>query len=137
MIGTSVWAAPTQKVNEYQFNNFPCPIFADELGSTDEILLKKALDALAIGETERVLPLLTPALTGAPFSPAVRAVIIEAVNRIIAIEENRGEISRASRSALAVAAQPYQDLIDKLFFAMAGLTNAEAAALEERLATML
>jgi len=63
-------------------------------------------------------------------------VIVEVVNRIAAIEENRGDIARNERSALAVAAQPYQDFIDRLFFAMAGLSEAEASALEKRLARM-
>ena len=34
-------------------------------------------------------------------------------------------------------AQPYLDLIDRLFYAMAGLTEAEARGLESRLRKML
>jgi len=60
-----------------------------------------------------------------------------AVDRITAIEESRGDISRSSRSALDPQAQPFQDLIDRLFYAMAGLTNHEVEGLEKRLATML
>jgi hypothetical protein len=41
------------------------------------------------------------------------------------------------RSKLAEAAQPFQDLIDWLLHKMAGLSDAEAAGLEERLAHML
>jgi hypothetical protein len=100
-------------------------------------LQDKALNAHALGDTERVFDLLQPALKDAPFSPAVRTVIIEAANRIIAIEERRGDIARAVRSALAPEAQPYQDLIDRIFCAMAGLSASEAAGLEERLAQML
>ena len=44
---------------------------------------------------------------------------------------------RAARSALAPAAQPYQDLIDQLVCEMAGLSADEAKALEGRLASML
>lgn len=125
------------KVNEYQFNNLPCPVFADTLETVDEALQDKALNALTLGDTEHVFGLLQPALNVVPFSPAVRAVIMEAANRIIDIEERRGEISRAARSALAPEAQPYQDLIDRIFYAMAGLSASEAAGLEERLAQML
>jgi hypothetical protein len=125
------------KVNEYQFNNLPCPVFADTLETVDEWLQDKTLNALAVGDTERVFDLLQPALNVAPFSPAARAVIIEAANRIIAIEERRGDIPRAARSTLAPAAKPYQDLIDRIFYAMAGLSASEAAILEERLAQML
>jgi hypothetical protein len=73
-------------------------------------LQDKALNVHALGDTERVFDLLQPALKDAPFSPAVHTVIIEAANRIIAIEERRGDIARAARSALAPEAQPYQDL---------------------------
>jgi len=52
-------------------------------------------------------------------------------------EEARGQISRAQRSALSAQAQPYQDLIDQLLYAMAGLTDEETRGLEERLAAML
>jgi len=45
--------------------------------------------------------------------------------------------SRTERSALAAAAQPYQDLIDALFFGMAGLTAEEVTALQGRYAKML
>ncbi len=49
---------------------------------------------------------------------------------------NRGEIRRVDRSALDPHAQPYQDFIDRLFYAMAGISDAEARGLEERLSQM-
>jgi hypothetical protein len=52
-------------------------------------------------------------------------------------EADRGDIARTERSALDPAAQPYQDLIDQLFYGMAGLTADEVAALEARYAKML
>lgn len=124
-------------VSHYQIYNLPCPVFSDTLEADDEVIQEKALDALASGDMEKVFALLQPALNDAPFSPAVRTVIIEAANRIIDIEERRGEISRAARSTLTPAAKPYQDLIDRIFYAMAGLSASEAAGLEERLAQML
>jgi len=42
-----------------------------------------------------------------------------------------------AHSALAPAAQPCQDFIDRLFYGMAGLTSDEVKALEERYARML
>jgi hypothetical protein len=80
---------------------------------------------------------LSTSVLKAPFSLAVRDVIVEAVNRIMALETGRGEISRTKRSALSAAAQPLQDLIDRLFYAMAGLTDSEIASLEKRLPEML
>jgi hypothetical protein len=48
-------------------------------------------------------------LAKAPFSPAVRQVIVAAVQQIMTIEADRGDIARTERSALDEAAQPYQD----------------------------
>lgn len=124
-------------IGEYQFKILPCPVFANSLQVTDEAIQKQAFAALAAGDIERVFDSLKPLLIASPFSLAVCAVIVEAVDRITAIEANRGVISRAARAALHPDAQPYQDLIDKLFYALAGLTDAESVALEERLARML
>jgi hypothetical protein len=124
-------------VSHYQLYNLPCPIFADILETSDEMLQERALDTLASGDTEHVFDLLQPTLINVPFSLAIHAVIIEAVNRIISIEERRGEIPRTARSTLAPEAKPYQDLIDRIFYALAGLSASEAAGLEERLAQML
>jgi len=124
-------------VSHYQIYNLPCPIFSATLEADDEVLQEKAIDALASSNTEGVFDMLQPTLKNGPFSPAVLTVIIEAASRIIAIEERRGEISRAARSTLAPAAKPYQDLIDRIFYALAGLSASEAAGLEERLAQML
>ena len=64
-------------------------------------------------------------------------MIVDPVNRTIAIETARGEIPRAARSALAPAAQPLQDSMDRLLYALAGLAPDKMRGLEERLARML
>jgi hypothetical protein len=61
-----------------------------------------------------------PLLVQPPFSPAIHHVLIAAVQQIMTFEADRDDM-RTERSALAPAAQPYQDLIDALFFGMAGL----------------
>jgi len=63
--------------------------------------------------------------------------MVEAVRRITAVEAALGEINRSERSRLAPEAQPYQDLIDRMLYAMAGFSAAEAAGLEDRLSRML
>ena len=73
----------------------------------------------------------------APYGRAVCDVIVDLVKRITNIEAARGEIARTDRSALAPAAQPYQDLIDRILYRLAGLADADWRGLEERLKTML
>ncbi len=79
----------------------------------------------------------TPPILASRPSRTTRDAVVELVNRIIRAGQARGPISRSGRSALCPAAQPYQDLIDRLMFAMAGLTDAESATLAARLARML
>ncbi len=53
------------------------------------------------------------------------------------MEASRGDIARTEGSALNVRARPYQKLIDAIIFRLAGLTDAEAEGLEQRLSKML
>ncbi len=55
----------------------------------------------------------------------------------MALQAGRSDITRTARSALDPAAQPYQDLIDRLIYGMAGLTGDEVRGLEDRYARML
>lgn len=124
-------------VSHYQLYNLPCPEFSAEATAADRRLLARAVEAVGAADYEKAFGVLAPALAAPPFGLAVRDTIMELVNRIIAIEAARGEIARAARSALDPAAQPLQNLIDRLLYAMAGLTDDEARALEDRLSRML
>ena len=72
-----------------------------------------------------------------PFGRALQDMLAECAKCIMRIESDRGEIRRRDRSSLSDAAQPYQDLIDRLLYDMAGITPTEAEQLEERLSRML
>jgi hypothetical protein len=124
-------------VSHYQMYNLPCPLFAESSGPTDRKIGEEAGSAVSDGDLEQAFDLVQRLTKGAPFSPAPRGVIVEAVNCIVRIETDRGEIARVDRSQLAPTAQPYQDFIDQLFYATAGLTPEEASGLENRLAQML
>jgi hypothetical protein len=124
-------------VSHYQLNNLPCPTFAGPAAEADLRMQEVALAAVRAGRPAEAAALLAPGLAQPPFSPAVRETVVEAVRKIIAIESARGDIPRSARSALDLKGQPYQDLIDRLFYAMAGLSSAEARALEARLEQML
>jgi len=124
------------KVNEYQFNNLPCPVFAEALTPDDERLKDEVKEAIQDEDFAAAFDSLKPKLAEPPFSPIVRDVIVDLVNRITLIEAGRGDIARKERSALDPDGQPYQDLIDRCLFAMAGLSDSESAALQGRLAKM-
>lgn len=114
-------------VSHYQLMNLPIPVF--ELDSQDH-------DSTAVGTGPGMLARLEPHLVSPPFGPSVCNAIVRAVRRIHEIEQQRGEIRRVERSALHPEAQPFQDFIDRLFYRMAGLSDDEAAGLEQRLARM-
>ncbi|MEX0885886.1 MAG: Eco57I restriction-modification methylase domain-containing protein [Phycisphaeraceae bacterium] len=122
-------------VSHYQLENLPCPVFAspDAGGATPSAIAK----ALERGDAEKVAALADKHIAQPPYPRWLLDVTCDVVERIIAIETARADMRRADRSALDPAAQPYQDLIDHLFYRMAGLSYDEARALEERLATML
>ena len=124
-------------INEYQVNNLPCPVVRSGTKAEDRRMLDRARAAVAQGDFETAFAALRPGLAQPPFSPAVRDVIVDLVNRIVATEAARGEIPRAARSALDPAAQPLQDFIDRLIYAMAGLNEQEIHGLEQRYKTML
>jgi hypothetical protein len=123
------------KVNDYQVRIFPVPAFALQSGEQRELAgFTQALDAKEYGAA---LKLVEPFLAEPPFPAAVMTCMIRLVERITEIEAKRGAIARSERSALDPQAQPYQDLLDKIIYRMAGLTDEEARGLEERLAGML
>ncbi len=93
--------------------------------------------ALAAEDWDRAFGLAEPLLARPPFPAGVMSCMVRLVERITQIEGARGDIARAERSALDPKAQPYQDLLDRMLYRMAGLTDEEAAGLEERLEGML
>lgn len=123
--------------NQYQLHNLPCPAFRDTPNADDGRALSDAMTALDAKDLDSVLAALRPLTAKPPYGTAVRDVIVEVVKRIIAIEEQRGEIARTERSSLSPDAQPYQDFLDRLFYEIAGLSEPEWRRLEERLGTML
>ena len=124
-------------VSHYQLQNLPYPRFAEQDRDEDPTLREDAIVAIQEHNLAEVLQVLRPALAESPFKLAVRDTMIELVRLIVDAEQRRGEIARSERSALCAEAQPYQDLIDQLLYAMAGLSEEEARGLEERLAKML
>jgi hypothetical protein len=122
-------------VNHYQIYNLPAPAFLSnrpDSHGTDEFV-----NALQGRSWDEAFALIEPDLTKPPFSATLMGCLIRLVDEITNRERDRGDIARTERSALAPDAQPYQDLIDRLLYRMAGLTEVEAKGLEQRLARML
>ena len=92
---------------------------------------------IAANQLDKAYGVIQPGLETSPFAGSVSTCMSHVVQRITDIEENRGHIARSDRSALAPEAQPLQDLLDRIIYRMAGLTDDEVRGLEERLARML
>jgi len=122
------------KVNEYQFDNLPCPIFSSTIKLKERSEIIRALER---GQLDTASRLIAPALRNGAFSDGISDAISCAVAQIIRIEEARGEISRRERAILSPDSQPYQDFIDHLLFSMAGLSRQESAELTDRLGRMM
>ena len=130
--GTGDFARLTKK----DLAELPTPIFV--LDSTNDLRvpdgLENALAHFNLADAEKSIE---PHIGRPPFSACLLACLVRLVDSIISIEFARGDITRTERSALAPEAQPYQDLIDRILFRMAGLSDAEAQGLEKRLEGML
>jgi len=122
-------------VSHYQIYNLPFPVFRTDQSTSDN--LHDVQRRLRHGQFDDLFGELQSSISEPPFSIIAKEAIVGAVRSIAAIEHERGEIARVARSSLDPAAQPYQDFIDGLFFAMAGLSPQESAELEQRLAAML
>jgi hypothetical protein len=122
-------------VSHYQLYNLPAPVFAsDELVASVIGNFTRWIDS---NDFDAAFETIADMLVTAPFPSTVRECIVVAVKRIIAIERDRGDIARAQRSSLDSAAQPIQDLLDRIICRMAGLTDNEVTELEMRLLKML
>lgn len=122
------------KVNEYQFNNLPCPIFSADMEVRHQAHIIRNITA---GNLKEAFDLLAPALESAPFSRGVSDVIVAATNQIVEFEWKRGKVSKRERAALAEESAGYQDFIDRVLFTMAGVSDVEAKQIEKRLQTMM
>ena len=122
------------KINEYQFNNLPCPSFRKAVAS-DEVLWER-LSAEIDKNPTSVIDSLGSAFDAAPFSPVIERSIIHLSRRIQTIESTRASVSRAERAHLDVRAQPLQDAIDTLLFALVGFGAVDVTGLTNRLNAM-
>jgi hypothetical protein len=126
------------KVNEYQFNNLPCPVVASVRSDRDADLFHALSHHIDEGRLLEAREILAPEVErGAPFPYVVVETLSDLAGRITRIERARGNIARRERAHLVSAAQPLQDVIDEVIFGLAGLSETESSRLTSRLARML
>jgi hypothetical protein len=123
-------------VSHYQLYNLPTPSF-QVARSRDDSKLRAFTRCIDEHDVSAAWRTIEQDLAEAPYPETVAICMVKLVEQVMTIEANRGEITRAQRSALAPEAQPLQDLLDRMIFRMAGLTDGEAKALLERLVKML
>jgi hypothetical protein len=123
------------QINDYQLISLPFP--GIDSGRPCDADVVRFCDALGRGQYSEAFQAIEDLIAVPPFPATVRECIVHLVNRIIEIEADRGEIARSERSSLSPAAQPHQDLLDRMVYRMAGLSDEEIAGLEDRLARML
>jgi len=123
-------------VSHYQLGNLPYPKICDD-SRCSQTMRNSVQRKLQAGLTEDAFKELATIASSQPLDRVLQDSIETAVGKITDREKRRTGMSRSDRSALSSEAQPFQDFIDRVFFAMAGLTPEESAGLEERLATML
>jgi hypothetical protein len=123
------------KVNEYQFNNLPCPIFRGEMTPSDRAQLISFVRELDHNPAA-IMDAIGSMIEEVPFNPAIAALLIELSRRVRTIEYRRGPIGRGARAHLADGAQPLQELIDTILFRMVGFSDSEVADLRARSAMM-
>ena len=128
-------ASTNSKVNDYQFKTLPAPFIAED--NVNPNLVERFVSHVQKKDLGGAFAAIQTFLQEPPFSQSVVHCVGTVVEKIIEIETARGEIARSDRSSLAPEAQPLQDLLDHIFFRMAGLTDHEAAGLEDRLSRML
>ncbi len=124
------------KVNEYQFDILPCPMFREDATCAERETETK-LHAQLDQNDASVRHLLPSSAAGGPFSRAARTALEALVTKVRAAETARGPINRRQRSNLSYDAQPYQDEIDAILFDLAGFSVADRAHIEARLEVMI
>ena len=123
------------KVNEYQFNNLPCPTFRAKVAAADSKVAQKLIE-LSASDPAAASSLVGTIISEVPFNPALATLLEDLSRRIRGIETARGEVSKAQRAHLDPAAEPLQWLINEVLFQMVGFSAKEANDLTARLAQM-
>ena len=127
------------KVNEYQFNNLPCPIFDAKTASRHAEIMVDIDEVLQNGNSvEDIWRVLDAAhLFAPPFTRTTETALSRMVARISNIESMRGDVRKLARSKMAPASQGIQDALDRLLFRMAGFSAEEVQSIERSISILI
>lgn len=125
-------ASTNSKVNEYQFNALPVPMFSEE---STEIKWKELFEKKLWNDLAELLCSICsePGVMPKP----VAEVLAEMSRAIQQIEAKRVLANRSERSRLAPESQPIQDAVDKVLFRCYGLSDEDEEYICRRLEDML
>lgn len=124
------------QINEYQFNNLPCPKPLARAQS-DSSKLRQAKDFITSGDIMSCKQLLNPDSLHAGMPAWVADLVSWLVGRIVEIEERRKLSSRSDRARLDPESEPLQHLIDHTLYSCFGLAEEEGRYIEQRLKEMM
>jgi type I restriction-modification system DNA methylase subunit len=125
------------KLNEYQFDNLPCPVVTGESREVTRQVMER-LETLIEKEDVRAIRELAAKRIVNDFPPkqSFMAFVGRLAQKICEIETQRGHVTKQNRSKLDPAAQQLQDIIDELLFAAAGFSNEEIAGIGSRMKSL-
>ncbi len=124
------------KVNEYQFNNLPCPIFQPWNKKRDDSDWNK-IQTIIESKPQEIIPLLNGLIEPFEGSPIIERTISRLAELIRAAEVKRGVITRMERSSLSGESQIYKNVIDEILFRLFGINSADADYIKTSLDAMV
>lgn len=125
------------KLNEYQFDNLPCPLFTTNVSPETLVLLQELEVLITAKDLDAINRMVRTRLFPSSSTEAVSsALMTRLVKHIIEVEEARGHVTKQNRSRLAIESQAYQSLVNDLLFAAAGFTRDEVSGIESRMKSL-
>lgn len=122
------------KLNEYQFDNLPCPAFQPSPMEHTEKIIRKLEPLVAENDLEAILRLgIAEVKPGVSLTMTCRAIIERLAQQICEIETSRGPVTKIARSKLDPRAAVLQAVIDQILFTAAGFSRAEVEGIQMRM----
>jgi hypothetical protein len=131
-LGTS-----NSKLNEYQFDNLPCPIFSVDSSHESDDLMRRVDVLLESEDVAGVRDLAEGIVVAdATLKKTCGDLIVRLARKICEIETSRGRVTKQARSKLDTRAQEYQKIIDELLFAAARFSAEDVEGINSRMKSL-